>query len=305
MEKIKLEINRKQQNGHFGTLGMPFLLDVLKNSDLYEISLHEYFLKTARDMRATTLFANGKKIYLDLWEYPTPCYTKNAYDAEFDLIIKVQDMDMGTKRAHRYLNRKKMLPFSMEEIQAYRDKIEPWTFFPSRLFTKYVGKEDELNESPPEVDRLGFFCGKAWKCRNKIMASLSEKGLDVRKSNQGVKGGRKLTDEDFIDYMKKSKYGIVLAGRSTAVTDCKNRREMDYMMLRKPLLLNYHPYYYNKLVEGVHFIKIDENTDLNDLENQYNIEEIGENGYQWYLENVRPDGAANVFRQILKDKLNI
>ena len=305
MEKIKVQINRKQQNGDFGTLGMPYLLGVIKDSDLYEVSFHDEFLKTARDMRATILFCNGKKVYLDFWEYPTPCYTKNAYDNDFDLVIKIQDKYMDTNRAHRYLNRKKMLPFSMDEIQRYRDKIVPWTFFPSRLFEKMIGREEELWVDMPEVDRFGFFCGKAWKCRNKYLTYLTDNGIAVNKSNQGSRKGRPLSDEGFIDQMKKSKFGIVLAGRSTAVTDAKNRREMDYMMLKKPLLLNYKPKYYNELVDGVHYIYFDDKTDLNDLENRYNIEEIGENGYKWYVENVKPEGAANVFRQILKDKLDI
>ena len=105
--------------------------------------------------------------------------------------------------------------------------------------------------------------------------------------------------------MKGCKYGIVLAGRASPVTDFKNRREADYMMLKKPLLINYKPNYYNELVEGKHYIYIDEKTDIKSLENQYNIDEIAEAGYQWYLENMTPNSAAKVFRQIINEKLGI
>jgi len=305
MDKIQLKINRKQQNGHFGTLGMPYLLGVLKESDMFEIEFHDEILKTARHFRGTTLFCNDKKVYLDFWEYPTPTYTPNCYNNEFDLIIKIQDRDIPAQRAHRYLTRKKMLVKSVDEIQAYRDKICPWTFFPSRLFTRFIGKEEELWEDEVEVDKFGFFCGKPWKCRNKIMKHLDEQGIETWKSDQGSKKGRKLTDDEFRNYMKRSKFGIVLAGRASAVTDAKNRREIDYMMLKKPLLLNYRPYYYDNLIEGKHYIYFDKDTDLKGLENRYNIKEIGENGYQWYLDNVTPNGAANTFRRILREKLDI
>jgi len=308
MEKVKVEINRKQQNGHYGTLGMPYLLSAIKESDLFEVDFHDEFVKTARDFRATILICNGKKIYLDFWEYPAPTYTGKVYDYGFDLIIKLQDRHVDIKNVHRYLNRKNMLVKSKEELQAYRDIICPWTFFPSRLFDKYIGNEEELVSKAKdiEVDQLGFFCGKAWKCRNNIMKHLKGLGLMTQRSDQGNKnGGRPLNDEEFIEQMIRSKYGIVLAGRASAVTDAKNRREIDYMMLKKPLLLNYRPKYYNPLVEGKHYIYFDEKTDLNDLENRYNIEEIAENGYNWYLENVPKDGAANVFRKILKEKLSI
>jgi hypothetical protein len=46
----------------------------------------------------------------------------------------------------------------------------------------------------------------------------------------------------------------VLAGRASMVTDAKNRREIDYMMLKKPLLLNYKPKYYDEMIEGKHYI---------------------------------------------------
>lgn len=304
MEKIKVKINREQQNGSYGTLGMPYLLGAIKNSDLYEIDFHDEKIKTARDFRATILFCNDKKVYLDFWEYPAPTYTDNIYNANFDLIIKLQDRKIDIKSVNRYLTKKEMLVKTRDEHQAYKDKICPWTFFPSRLFTKYINNEEELHNEE-EIDQLGFFCGKAWKCRNAIMEKLSVQGIDTWKSDQGERNKRPLTDDEFKLKMKKSKYGIVLAGRASMVTDQKNRREVDYMMLKKPLLLNYKPYYYNELVEGKHYIYFDGKTDIKDLENRYNIKEIGENGYKWYKENVPPESAAKVFRQILKEKLKI
>ena len=127
----------------------------------------------------------------------------------------------------------------------------------------------------------------------------------IRSDQGNRRTGRKLSDQEYVEKMQRSKYGIVLAGRSTAVTDPKNRREIDYMMLKKPLLLNYKPHYYNTLEAGKHYIFFDANTDIKNLENEYDINQIAENGYQWYLENVRPEGAANTFRKILKEKLSI
>lgn len=305
MEKVKVEINNKQKNGHMGTLGMPYLLSVIKDSDLFEIGYHDEMLKTARHFRATTLICNGKKVYLDFWEYPAPTYTVKAYEKDFDLIIKIQDRYSDIKPIHRYLNRKNILPKSKEELKTYRDKIVPWTFFPSKMFERFIGNEEGLLKKSPEVDRFGFFCGKPWKSRHKIIKHLRTKGVEAVKSDQGNKAGRTFTDKEFMNNMKRSKFGIVLAGRASMVTDAKNRREIDYMMLKKPLLLNYKPKYYNELIEGKHYLYFDEDTDLDKLEKEHNIDEIAQNGHQWYLDNVTPSGAANVFRQILKEKLDI
>jgi hypothetical protein len=306
MEKIKVKINKKQENGYHGTLGMKYLLSVIKESDLFEIDYHDEMIRTTRDFRATILHCNDKKVYLDFWEYPAPTYTMRIYDSDIDLIIKLQDRYVDNNVAHRYLTRKNMIPKTKNEIAKFRDKICPWTFFPSRIFERYLGKEEELFKDEVEVDKLGFFCGKMWKSRNGIVKSFEGKGIDVLKSDQGNKrSGRPLSDKEFMNHMKRSKYGIVLAGRASAVTDAKNRREIDYMMLKKPLLLNYKPKYYEELEEGKHYISINEKTDFLSLEKRYNIDEIAENGHQWYLRNVSPTGAANTFRKILKEKLNI
>ena len=74
------------------------------------------------------------------------------------------------------------------------------------------------------------------------------------------------------------------------------------MLLKKPLLLNYKPYYYNPLVNGKHYIYINEKTDLTKLDKLYNIREIADNAYQWYLDNASPMGAAKTFLQIMNDK---
>jgi hypothetical protein len=196
-----------------------------------------------------------------------------------------------------------MIKFTDESLQEFVDKMVPWTFFPSRLCDPYVNKEEEL--FCDEIERVAFFCGKPWKCRHNILESIGNQGLEVIKSSQEKRSGKPLTDDQYIDYMRKSQYGIVLKGRASPVTDFKNRREADYMMMKKPLLLNYKPTYYNDFVDGVHFIYIDEKTDILKLEESHDIKKIAENGHQWYLDNMQPKGAANVFRQIMKDRFDI
>ena len=103
--------------------------------------------------------------------------------------------------------------------------------------------------------------------------------------------------------MQTSRYGLVLAGRATPITDPKNRREIDYLMLGKPLLINYKPFYYNEFEAGKHYIYIDENTDIKSLDKMYNIDEIAKNGYEWYLQNATPEAIPKTFVQIMQEKL--
>jgi hypothetical protein len=297
-----LKVNKTDVQNPWHTLGMTELLTYLVESDLFDIDYHTERIGGGKSMRASLLIYNGKRVYLDLWEYSMPTYAKPAYKANLDLIIKLQHTPMSYKRFERVCHRKNVLTWlTPEERKAYLDKIVSWTFFPSRMMKQFIGKEDELEKLPDE--RLGFFCGKGWKCRYKIGQMLEKQIEFIKSSQERVRRGRPLTDEEYIHKMRTSKYGICLHGRGSYFTEAKNRREIDYLMLKKPLVLNYKPFYYNPLVAGKHYIYMDENLDLENLENMYNIEEIAKNGYEWYKENATPMGCAKTFLKIMEERL--
>jgi len=298
MPKPILSINHKELAHNYGTLGMTELLTFLRDSGLFDIEGHEERITPLRGERATILYYNGKKIYLDLWEYSAPTYTTKAYDANFDLIIKLQHRVMSLETFEKKFQHKKvLLNLTPEERMDYVKKIVPWTFFASRIIKPFIGKE--IEELPEE--RIAFFCGKMWRSRKGMVKKL-ENEIEIVKSDQGFRRKRPIKDVDYLQRMRTSKYGLVLAGRSSNFTEGKNRREIDYMILKKPLLLNYQPFYYNPLENGKHFIYIDGKIDLKELDKLYNIEQIVENASQWYEDNASPMDAAKTFLQIMKDR---
>ena len=113
---------------------------------------------------------------------------------------------------------------------------------------------------------------------------------------------KKITDEEYLQKMLTSKVGIVLNGRASILTDAKNRREIDYMMMRKPLMISYKPYYYDPLIPGKHYIFVDEKTNFKDIPKLYNINEMVQNAYEWYQNNATPSGIAKSFLKIMSDK---
>lgn len=298
--KPKLKLNKKDIRNAWTTLGMTELLTYLAESGLFDVEYHDERIGAMKGQRASLILYNDKRVYLDLWEYATPCYTPVAYNSNLDLVIKLQHKDMDVQRYERSCKRKRILrDLTPEQRAEYFEKIVPWTFFASRMMKQFIGHEDELEKLPDE--RIGFFCGKGWKCRGKAMRQLESK-IEFVRSSQEKKRGRPLKDEDYIHKMRTSKYGICLHGRGSHLTEAKNRREIDYMMLKKPLVMNYKPNYYNPLVEGKHYIYLDENLDLENIEKLYNVEEIAQNGYEWYKENASPMGAAKTFLQIMNDR---
>jgi len=299
--KPKLALNKIDVVSTYNTLGMAELLGYLINSDLFEISYHNERIRAGKGERGALLYYNDKRIYVDFWEYAMPSYTGEAYNAKLDLIIKLQDSDMSPEQYERNCLRKNTFTnLTKDQRLEYWNKIIPWTFFCSRMMKQFIGKEDEIQPVP--IERLAFFCGKEWKCRHGMRDKLRKDGIEWNSSSQEWRTMTPLTDDEYIHKMKSSKYGLVLHGRASHVTDSKNRREIDYMMLKKPLLLNYKPYYYNPLIAGKHYIYIDEKTSCVELEKLYNIDEIAKSGYEWYKENGSPSGSAKTFLQIMNDR---
>lgn len=302
MSKPKLSVCKVNVDGIHRTLGMKEILDHLIGSGEFDVTYHKETVHHFKGMRGTIVYYNDKKILIDFWEYGTPAYTMEAYNLNFDLIIKLQHRAWPNIESFQKSCRRKnvMMGLTDEQREEYFNKFVPWTFFPSRLMSKFVGKEDELESLP--IERVAFFCGKGWKCRGKMIRKIESEGIEFVRSSQEMHKGRPLTDEQYIHYMRTSKYGLVLHGRCCIFTEPKNRREIDYMMLKKPLLLNYKPFYYNPLVEGKHYIYIDENFSCKEIEKMYNIDEIANNGYQWYKDNASPQGVVSSFKQIMKDR---
>ena len=126
--KPSLSINKSDldNNKWDRTLGMKELLIYLRDSNLFEISYHKDKIGALKGMRATILKYNDKSVYLDLWEYNTPTYTRNVYDANFDLIIKLQHKNMSQSHVEAIAKRKGILGWlTPEERWAFVEKIVP------------------------------------------------------------------------------------------------------------------------------------------------------------------------------------
>jgi len=307
--KPKISLCTNDMTNPMLILGMNELLTYLAQSNLFEVSYHKNRIGTCKGDRGTIIYYNDKKIYLDLWDYASPTYSGEIFEANFDLLIKLQHPNLTFESFEQRCKEKSIfIQKTVEQRKKFFDKLTPWTFFPSRMMKKFIGKEDSIPVAP--IDRHSFFCGKGWKCRGWYKQKIKEFGIEFIDSDQafhdmekyGKSVGKPLTDEQYINRMMSCKFGLVLHGRGSIVSEAKNRREIDYMMMKKPLLLNYKPNYYNPLVEGKHYIFFDNNTDLKNLESLYNINEIGTNGYQWYKENASPEGVAKTFLQIMNER---
>ena len=301
----KLSICKYDLGNQYFILGLPELLTTLIESNVFDITYHNDRINATKGDRGSVLYYNDKKIYLDVWDYACPTHSPQVWDANFDLIIKLQHAFLTPEEYDARCQTKHQLFIdkSPEQRKMFWNRIVPWTFFCSRIMKQFIGKEDEITSEP--INQLAFFCGKHWRCRHGISESLKRNGIEYIISDQGCyESGRPLSDEEYIKKMKSCQLGLVLHGRSSAFSQSLNRREIDYMMLKKPLLLNYKPYYYNGLIEGKHYIYFNEKSTLKDLLMMYNVEEIGRNGYEWYKANASNKGVVNTFLQILREKLN-
>jgi len=124
MSKPTLKINDNDIENTCRTLGLTELLVFLRDSNLFSVEYHNERIKAGKGQRATLLYYNDKKVYLDLWEYSMPTYTMQTYNANPDLIIKLQHRPMLINRFEKVCSRKKMLQtLTPEQRKEYLRKI--------------------------------------------------------------------------------------------------------------------------------------------------------------------------------------
>jgi hypothetical protein len=298
-----LAVNKADLEWNFYTLGLNEMVGHLMNSGLFKISYHDERLTMDRSYRATILVVEGKRIYVDFWEYALPTYSPQVVAANFDLIIKLQHQEMKWDDVNNFYRRKKYFVHqSDEEKKAFLAKIVPWTFFPSKMLTKFVGHEEDVKPLP--IERMGFFCGKYWKCRHALIKQLESQGIECFQSDRLVRDNA-ISDEKYLHMMQTSQFGIVLSGRRSALTEGKNRREIDYMILRRPLALNYRPYYYDPLVEGQHYVYFDAKTNFAEVLKTLDCQKMVNEAYAWYQRNASPEGVVKSFLRILRERLDL
>jgi hypothetical protein len=111
-------------------------------------------------------------------------------------------------------------------------------------------------------------------------------------------GKYKYTHQDYLKLLSVSKFGLCLRGFGP-----KCNREIEYLAMGViPLITDgVSLEYYNKLIEGVHYIKINKPEDILQLSNisKENWTIMSNNCIQWYNENCSPNGSYNITKTII------
>jgi len=110
------------------------------------------------------------------------------------------------------------------------------------------------------------------------------------------------TQEEYLDYLGDSKFGLCLAGYGP-----KCNREIEYFGLGVvPIVTEgVDLAYYNPIKEGEHYFKVDCAEEIPDLIEscpQSVWEEMSQNGREWYEKNCSREGSFSVTERIVNDR---
>jgi len=285
----------------YTTLGMNYLVGSLMGSGIFEVGNHEETVEVPKGHRAIIIYLNDIKIYLDFWEYIYPAHSVKVYEQNFDIIIKLQHRCMTPEYYLQQCKEKKILvELSNNQKLEMFSKIVPWTFFPSQYLIDYASKLGSTpdNLEPIDTEQIGFFCGRNWRTRRRWNGRLGKSGFKMFAHGGNNMENRPLEHDQFMHLMRSSQYGLVLPGRSSRFTEAKNRREIDYMLLKKPILMPYTPNYHNPLIPNKHYVLIDRHTKYDRLEARFDFDKMVEDAYEWYIQNASPYGVVKTFLEI-------
>jgi hypothetical protein len=181
-------------------------------------------------------------------------------------------------------------------------KTKPWIFWPRRpeLYEKYIDNNEskKYDERKHTISFIG-------NIENEVQHRYRHGGnwetmVDNYHRTQGQV--HKFTQEEYISEMANSKYGLCLRGYGK-----KCHREVELMGLGTVLIVTDDvnvDSYINPLIEGKHYIKINNINDWKEP-NQEEWEEMSKNCREWYMNNIHSSNSWKVtIESILYDSLD-
>jgi len=181
----------------------------------------------------TPFILNGKKCFLDDWDYDYPTST---IDEEF----------FDKNPEHKDLRYVFKIQYSKGETQKFTDLGKKFGFevFPFFMFPRHDFELGSWKWKNKDHKYLALFSGRVWKFRKPWKKYMGERPdcISVNDSHLKITNSRmnSVDDDVYLDILKNTKWGLCLRGKGT---DCKNRREVEYLSYGMPLVLDYKPYY--------------------------------------------------------------
>lgn len=133
----------------------------------------------------------------------------------------------------------------------YNIKVLPFIIFPNRYFNLGFDKWD----SNKQHKYLCFHTGRQWRERSRWINYLKNNISEIPQINT------KLTTQEYQSLLLDTKWGLVLKGKGIG----KNRREIEYMSIGMPLVLNYKPEYPFPYNANEHYVYLEKPKDIEKL----------------------------------------
>jgi hypothetical protein len=182
-------------------------------------------------------------------------------------------------------------------------KSSPWIFWGRRPELMEKVRKEGIKPLE-ERDIESIFLGKVenetqLKNRNNI-----EWSNFIELFEMPIRGNYKYTQEEYLNLLNRSKYGLCLAGFGN-----KCNREIELMSLGVvPIITpNVDLTYYNPLTEGVHYVKVKNPDEIKETLSKITDEkwkEMSDNCLKWYEENCSVKGSFDTTMEIINKYYN-
>ena len=175
--------------------------------------------------------------------------------------------------------------------------VAPWIFWPRRpfIYEKFLIKNKRKIFSERTIDSI-FIGNIENNVQNRFRNNNVEweNVLDIYHCTKGTQ--HKFSQEEYLEQLSNSKYGLCLRGYG-----CKCHREVELMGLGTVPLITPDvciDSYMDPPIENVHYLKINNTSELKEKINSINAEQweiMSINCYEWYIKNIHSTNSMKNF----------
>jgi hypothetical protein len=188
---------------------------------------------------------NEQSFFIDDWDYHYP--TSSLANANIPHYY-LQENKPTILKIQYTINNQSLYDKIYEKFQI---KVLPFIIFPNKVFNLSFNKWKYTDNH----EYLCFHTGRIWRERHKWVNYLNNSSFKKPDTS------KQLNEKDFESLLLKTKWGLILKGKGVG----KNRREVEYMSIGMPLVLNYKPEYPFPYNPDEHYVYLEKPSDIDKL----------------------------------------
>lgn len=240
---------------------------------------------------------------VDIWNEKGLCIKEYSYNTDLVWMNNIGDILLYDRPTFEWLGNRTFNFALFGNPVSDKENTSSWIFWGRRPKLMEKIRNEQPYKSFEERNIESIFLGKVENSVQEKNRTNFDWSKSVEIFEMPIRGEYKYTQWEYLELLSNSKYGLCLSGFGK-----KTNRDIECLSLGTvPIIAEgIDTTYYNSLIEGVHYLKVNNPDEIKPLISSITKEkwiELSKAGMKWYEENCSPEGSFKTTMKIIHEKV--